>query len=416
MKWAKRMLGMGAAPSGSTRSDPVSLEEFGYLLGQSSGTSMRTKAGVTLSPNRALGITAWYSGVKFLAEGVAFLPVHAYREVGAGENAKKERRATPTWMARPDAEMPWQGLIEFLMMSLLHRGNGYAWKIRASSGQVVGMRELHPDRVKPVIAPDNRKRFIIDGDIEQLYTAASVLHIPGLSYNGRIGLNPIQVHAESLGGVAAADEYAYRFFGQGTHVGGVITLPGEVSDDEMEAQRRQWDRFHQGLREAHQTGVLANGAAYNRISLDANQAQLLQSRQFGIDEVARILRLPPHKLYELARSTNNNIEHQSIEAVTDGIQPWCERIEAWVNFDRDLVAPGNYIEFSLEGRLRGDTATRYEAYQRSVGGPWMARNEARRRENLPPIPGGDDVLAPLNMGQATQGQAETQQANDQRVA
>lgn len=120
-----------------------------------------------------------------------------------------------------------------------------------------------------------------------------------------------------------------------------------------------------------------------------------------------MLRIPPHKLYDLSRSTNNNIEHQSIEAVTDGLQPWVERIEAWVNFDEDLMAAGNFIEFEMEGRLRGDTATRYDAYAKAVGRPWLRGNEVRRLENLPPLPELEDVLSPLNMGQADQGRQAT---------
>lgn len=413
MRWAERLLGGGA-----TRAQSVSMEEFALLLGQASGTGSRSRAGVTVTAHRALGLTAWYSGVRFLSEGVAFLPVHTYRKSGLGDSESKDRRAAPSWMVSPDVEMPWQGLVEHWMMSLLHRGNAFAFKIRDGVGRVSGLREIHPDRMQTVIAPDNRKRFVLDGDVENLLTTRDVLHIPGLAYNGRVGLNPIAVHTESLGGIAAADEYSQRWFGQGTHLGGLISVPEQLSKKQADDLRSEWDRFHQGLREAHQTGVLGNGARYERISLSAADAQLIESRQFGIAEVSRILRIPPHKLYELSRSTNNNIEHQSIEAVTDGLQPWVERIEAWVNFDPDLLPRGNFIEFQLEGRLRGDTATRYEAYQRAVGGPWMAMNEARRLENLPTVPGGDEVLTPLNMGQATQGAQQTvdaQTAPDQQV-
>lgn len=415
MRWAERLFGGGA---GSAQRAQVSEEEFAYLLGQSAGTVSRSKAGVSVTANRAMGVTAWYSGVRFLSEGVSFLPVHTYRKSGFGDSSRKDRRADPPWLVRPDEEMPWQGLVEHWMMSLLHRGNGYAFKLRDSVGRVVGLREIHPDRMQVVVAPDNRKRFIVDNDYENLLTGRDVFHIPGLAYNGRVGMNPIAVHAESLGGIVAADEYAYRWFGQGTHLGGLISVPERLSPTQAKDLREEWDRFHRGLREAHQTGVLGNGATYTRVSLSASDAQLLESRQFGIAEVSRILRIPPHKLYELSRSTNNNIEHQSIEAVTDGLQPWVERIEAWVNFDPDLLPKGNFIEFELEGRLRGDTATRYEAYQRAVGGPWMALNEARRLENLSPMPGGDEVLSPLNMGQATQGQQSTvdAQASDQVVA
>lgn len=374
----------------------VSEREFSELLGRGLGVSYQTKAGTTVGPARALGIAAWYSGVRYLAETIAALPVHTYRDVAG----VRSQRTDPSWLKKPDVEQPWFGLLEFVMMSLLHKGNAYGFKLRDPfTERVTGIRELHPDRITVGQAPDGTKRFVID-HTERLYTTRDILHIPGLAYNGRVGLNPIAVSADVLGGVAAADDYSQRFFGSGTHVGGLISMPQQLTGTQAAELRDEWDAFHQGILNAHRTAVLSMGATYTRLGLNAADTQLIESRQYGVSEIARLLRLPPHKLYDLTRSTNNNIEHQSIEAITDGIQPWVERIEAWVNFDPDLLPAGNFIEFSLEGRLRGDTQTRYGSYSSAVGAPWMTPNEARAYENLPPVDGGDDLLSPLNMGQS----------------
>jgi len=380
-----------ARSTGAVRADPVTLEEFGYLLSRQQGGS--TKSGVTVTESRVMGLAAWYSGVRYITETIAGLPVHTYRDRPDGS---RERRADPPWMIQPDVEQTWFGLVEHWLMSLLHRGNAFSFKIRNPSGMVVGLRELHPDRLTPGIAPNNAKRFMIDRD-DRVWTTRDVLHIPALAQDGRFGLNPITANAQSLGGVIAADSYAHRFFGQGTHVGGVINIPEVLTPDEAREMRAEWERFHHGLRDAHQTGVLSGGATYQPLALNADDAQLLESRTFGINEIARILRLPPHKLYELTRATFSNIEHQAIEAITDGILPWVNRLEEYINADPDLLPAGNYVEFSLEGLLRGDTAARFAAYQQAVGMPWMSVNEARRLENRPPVPGGDDVAQPLNM-------------------
>jgi phage portal protein BeeE len=102
----------------------------------------------------------------------------------------------------------------------------------------------------------------------------------------------------------------------------------------------------------------------------------------------------------LEKATYSNIAHLAIEAVTDSIRPWVVRIEAWVNADPDLLPPRNFVEFELEGLLRGDTASRYEAYSKATGRPWMSPNEVRRLENAPRIddPEMDRVASPLNMG------------------
>lgn len=374
-------------------SDPVTLEEFGVLLGQTNSATARSRAGTMVSPQRALGISAWYSGVRYISEVMAGLPVHRFRRLpGDG----RERRSSPPWMTTPDVELPWYSLVEFWLMSLLHRGNAFAFKIRNAAGQVIGLREIHPDRVTVGQGPDGTKRFVVDDD-ERLWTTREILHIPGLAYDGRVGMNPIRCSADALGAVAATDEYAARFFTNNTNLGGIVSVEHAMSRDEAIALKAEWEDFHQGILNAHRTGVLSKGARYDRVTLNAEDSQLIEARQYGVAEIARLLRLPPHKLYELSRATFSNIEHQSIEAITDGIQPWAERIEAHINFDRDLTPPNMYHEFALEGRLRGDTKSRYEAHTRAVGGPWKTVNESRREENLSPVEGGDVVLRPLAM-------------------
>lgn len=372
----------------------VSMEEFGRLLAGREG-SVQATSGVTVGPRRALGISAWYSGVLHISTVMAGLPFHRYR----GDAAERERASGAQWMTRPDIEQPWYGLVEFWMMSLLHKGNAYAFKLRNAANQVTGLREIHPDRVTAGQAPDGTKRFVIDRD-EKLWTTRDVLHIPGLTYDGRFGINPIHYSADVLGAVAATDDYAGRFFAQSTNLGGIISVEHAMTQEQANSLRAEWEEFHQGILNAHRTGVLSKGARYDRVTLNAEDSQLIESRQWGVLEISRLLRLPPHKLFELSRATFSNIEHQSIEVVQDCYQPWAERIEAHINFDPDLTPTGTFHEFALEGRLRGDTPTRYAAYTSAVGAPWMTPNEARRLENRPAVDGGDELLTPLNMGQS----------------
>lgn len=385
------------------RSDPVSMEEFGYLLGQGRGNSFRTKAGVSVGPKGALGIAAWWRGTRYLTETIAGLPAHTFRD----QAGTRSRRADPPWRAKPDVETPWFALIELWMMSLLHKGNAYAFKLRDFQGRVVGLRGLHPDRVVPGQASDGTKVFMVDQDRSRGWTCREILHVPGLSYDGVVGLNPIQAHAETLGLVKAADEYASRSFGQGSHLRAYISLPQKLSSTEADDLKARWELFHNGMANASSFGVLGNGAEYKTVSLDPQQTQLLETRQWNVVTIGQILGVVPHKLYELSRATYSNIEHQAIEAVTDGIVPWVQRLEAWINFDPDLypVVGRSFLEFQIEGLLRGDTAARGEFYSKAIGGPWMAGNEARRKENLPPMDGLDEVLAPLNMTPAAAGGA-----------
>jgi HK97 family phage portal protein len=385
----------------AVRSDPVTLEEFSYLLGRGNGGGM-TKAGVAVGPTRALGISAWHRGVRYLTDTVASLPVHTFR----GQFDARSRRADPAWLRQPDVEMPWYGLVEHWMMSLLHRGNAYAFRVRSESGQVVGLRAVHPDRVKVGQAADGTKVFEVDRRQDIGFTRREILHIPGISYNGIVGLDPLSLMAEGLGRAAAADQFASQSLGQGNHLQAYITLPQELNQDQANALKAQWERFHKGMANTNELGVLGNGAEYKTVSLTPEQQQLLETRKFEVTEIARFLGVVPHKLYDLERSTNNNIEHQAIEAVTDGIRPWVERFEAWINFDPYLLPSRNFIEWQLEGLLRGDSKARGEFYMAGINAGWLTPASAARKENEPAPPELDYYVRPLNMAVIRPGQPE----------
>lgn len=378
------------------RASSVSEDEFAQLLGQSNGQVTRTRAGVAVGKRQVLGLTAWYRGVYALSTGVGFLPVHAFRTDANGE---RSQRVDPLWF-RPDVDQTLARLFAFMVMSLLHDGNSYTWKMRGPTGQVTGLRQINPKRVTGGLAPDGSKRFLVDQDPRE-YTTYDILHIPWMDSDGAgFGLNPIATLAEALGIVAAADQYAQRFFGNNTHVGGIISVGAALDETAAKRLRAEWEAFHEGLLNAHKTGVLSQGSTYQRLSLNAAETQLLETRTFGIDEVSRALSIPPPMLYELSHATFSNIEQQAIQYVQDGLQPIVERLEDAIYNDPHLLPPGNYVEFNLEGRQRGDLATRYSAIATAVGRPWRTPNEARKLDNLPPLPGGDELLMPLNMGQA----------------
>ena len=373
------------------RSADVSTEEFADIL--AGRYNNKTKSGVYVGATRAQGIPPWFSGVRYLSESVGFLPIHTYRDTTA---SGRVRRADPAWLKQPDVEVPTAAAFEFGMMSLLHRGNAYFFKLRNQVSQVNGLRPIHPDRVRVGQAQDGTKIFKID-QIDIGFTRREILHVPGLSYNGLTGLDPISIHAESLGLIAATDEHAARTFGQGTHLQAYLSLPQPLKPEEAELLKESWKKFHEGVSKTGEFGVIGNGAEYKTISLTPEQNQLLETRQFNILTISQLLRIPPHKLYDLSRATFSNIEQQSIDSVTDSLRPWCLRFESYLNSDPDLLPAGNFIEFKLEGLLRGDTKTRYESYGLAIQNGFMMPSEPRRLENLPDIDGTEYLNRALNM-------------------
>lgn len=383
-------IGRLLAARNANRYDPVTLEEFGALLGAGRGRTSLSKTGVTIGQKRMMGLTAWYSGVRYLAEHVAFIPIDAFRRIsGQGRTPV----ADPAWLTGtdprrigPDRGWTKEQLFESWMLSLVHRGYAAGFKLRDFNERVVGMRYLHPDRVVPLADPDTGERVYrvkTGPDRWAIFSDRNVLFVPFMSFDGIETVSPIRYHADSLGIVAATEDLAASYFANGTLIRDYIKAEQPIRKEDRDRVKSELEEFHKGLRNANTTPVLSHGLAYETVMLKADDAQLLESRKFGVGEVARILRIPPHKLYDLERATFSNIEHQSIEAVGDSIWPWVRRFETAINADTDLVTPGGFVEFNLDGLLRGDIKTRYEAYHLGIADGWMTLDEPRQRENLP---------------------------------
>jgi hypothetical protein len=177
-----------------------------------------------------------------------------------------------------------------------------------------------------------------------------------------------------------------------------------MSDEAQKRLQRNWNAQYQGLENAHRTAIVEEGMEVAQVGIPPNEAQFLETRKFQIQEVARWYRVPPHMLADLDRATFSNIEHQSLDFVIHTLTPWLERWEQEIF--RSLLTPserGRYFaEHLVTALLRGDIASRYEAYAVGRSNGWLSANDIRRLENMNPIDGGDVYLVPLNMIPADQ--------------
>ena len=379
----------------SRRAEDVSQEEFAALLqGSTTGSSVGDK--------RAMGLAAWYSGVRYLAESLAYLPINAFR----GSVEDPTPRSLPLWLQVPETDpfgrplMTRGRLFESWMVSVLHRGNAYGWKIRDDVGRVIAMRYLHPDRVKPRgVNADGFKIYRVDlngrGNWQDV-DARVIFHFVGLSEDGIVGISPVEWHAKNLGIAVAADEFAGKYFEQGTLLSSYIQLT-EKTRKTIPEIKTELEEFYVGIENAHQAAVLSAGAEYKTVTLNARDAQVFEARGWSVLEVARILRVPPHKLYDLTRATFSNIEQQAIEAVGDGPRVWAERFEEQIAADPDLISRGSFLMFNLDALTRGDTAAEVAAIHSGIQDGYVSLAEARSRRGLPEAPGMDVVYRPANL-------------------
>jgi HK97 family phage portal protein len=228
-----------------------------------------------------------------------------------------------------------------------------------------------------------------------------MLHIPAMILDPErpIGVSPILQASEVFGGNLALQKFANKFFGSGANLSGILQTDQVLTKDAMERLRDSFVSKYAGIDKSHKIAVLEQGMKYTRIGIEPEAAQFLESRKFSVQEIARWFRVPPHMLADLDRATFSNIEHQSIEFVMHTLRPWLVRWEQELNRKLFTVSSRQkyFIEFNIEGMLRGDAVARADFYNKLWNMGAISQNEIRTKENLPPIPEGNKYYVPLNM-------------------
>ncbi len=377
-------------------------------------TGSISNSGVTVTCDTAMRCTTVYACVRVLAESVAQLPLITYRRRKDGG----KDRATEHWLYSllHDSPNEWQTSFEFREMMMGHvllRGNAYAFINRLQSGRVVELLPLHPDRVEPKQDKDFRITYTItdENGAQQVLRREQIFHIKGLSSNGLVGLNPIEQHRESIGLALATEEHGSRLFSNGANPSGVLEHPMKLSKEAQQRLKETFEEKTTGLLNAHKPMILEEGMKWSQMGMTSEDSQFLETRKFQRNDIASMFRVPPHKIGDLERATFSNIEHQALEFVTDSLMPNLKRWEQAIHMalltekDRKTI----FVEFLVDGLLRGDIKTRYEAYAKAITNGILSPNEVRSLENLNPRDGGDEYLTPLNM--IADSKQETDNAN-----
>ena len=291
---------------------------------------------------------------------------------------------------------------ETMLTHLLLYGNSYCQIIRTGRSQIDSLYPLLPDHME--VDRDSK------GNLTYTYTTSDgktwaldpseVLHVPGLGFDGIVGYSPIALEKSAIGLGIAAEEYGSKFFSNGARPSGILTHPNTVKDPA--ALRASWNAAYGGSGNASRVAVLEEGMSFVPLSLPNNEAQFLETRKFQVSEICRIFRVPPHMIGDLDRATFSNIESQNISFAVHTIRPWLVRIEQAIN---RALFPDNekgrfYVQFNLDGLMRGDYKSRMEGYAIARQNGWMSTNDIRELENLNPVSeeeGGNAYLVNGNM-------------------
>lgn len=341
---------------------------------------IKDKSVAVVNPNVALTYSTIFACVRVIAETIATLPLFLYKVKGNNKVKAREHNLYSILHDAPNLECTSVSFFESLITQILLTGNGFAEIIKDNFNNILELHILDENKIR--VYRDNYNNIVYeyndDGKIISL-SKRQVLHIAGLGWNGIIGYSPIALMRRQIATGIYQDNFALDFFSNGVKKVPILSHPNRISKEAKESMkesfRKSWDN---GI------VVLEEGITVNPITMNLSDAQFLESRRFSVEEICRIFRVPPHLIGDLSRSTNNNIEHQSIEFVTHTIRPWCVRIErALNNFLLNIKEKGKYtIEFMLDGLLRGDTLTRQQSNQIKLNNGILTRNQWRHQENM----------------------------------
>jgi len=349
----------------------------------------------------ALQVSAVWACVRLLSETVASLPLNVFVDTPDGRKVVKDLPIYNLLHDKPNRYMTSVVFRETMMLNLILHGNAYAELQRNARGDVVGLNPLPARQVKTTLLDDGSQIYAYEQDRDVAVIAKeNMLHIK-LFGNGLIGLSPLAYARTSIGLAMGAEEYGSKFYQNGGKPGGVLTLDKVLTDEQRGLVRKHFSSLNSGNENAHRLMILEGGMKYEQVQINPQDMQMLETRRFQTEDIARFFGVPGFLINDTTKTTSwgSGIEQMMLGFYQLNLRPYLTRWEQELQHTLFNVADRRKykIEFNFEGLLRGDTAGRSEYYSKMVGSPTMTINEARKRENLPPVVGGDQLISPLNM-------------------
>jgi len=368
-----------------------------------------TNAGVPVTEQLAMTLTAVYASIKILADTFASLPLHVYEALEPRGN--RRAKESPAYRLLHDTPNPELTSYQWRSLTSVHRnlwGAGISEIEFNSTGKPVALWPLPPWRTTPKRLPNKSIIYevLLDSGEKKYLPSYATLVFPTISTSSFEWQSPIALHRETVGMAMALNAYGALTFGQGTNPSGILYHPGKLAPGSEKSLEEKM-KAYRGLSTKHRIMLLDQGMKFERIGLPPEDAQYLQTRKFCIADIARIYSMPLHMLQEHDKSTSfgTGIEEMNIGFVTFTMRPMLVQAEQEIN--RRLLGDNKafFAEFNVEGLLRGKLLDRYAAY--AIGRQWgfKSANDVRDTENENPIgEQGDKYLTPFNMMDASKEQ------------
>lgn len=372
----------------------------------------KSKSGVCVNEKTALQLSAVWACVRLISETIATLPLSMYERTATGKRVARNHPLQSVIHDMPNPDSTAAVFWEAVVAAMLLRGTAWVEKL-LYNGKVVGLRFLVPTKLAISVNGQGQREFrYTDKDgTQRVIPRDRMWMIPGFSLDGVCGVSVIAYGMQVFGAALAADTAAQSTFDKGLMPTVYFKMDRVVSAEQRKDFRENLNKIRGALNAGDQP-LLEAGMETGTIGINPDEAQLLESRGFSVEEICRWFRVPPFMVGHAEKSTSwgTGIEQQMIAFLAFTLGPWLKRIEQSIS--KDLQTPADrarhYPKYAVEGLLRADSAARAAFYSVMVNNGIMTRDEVRELEDREPMGGNAAVLtvqtalAPLDsLGQST---------------
>ena len=356
--------------------------------------------GITVNDSTALRVSTVYACLARLAGAMLQLPIHQYVIDDSG-NRKRAPLAPLWWLLNESPHEDWTAASwkEWIMHCVALRGDQHTEILRGPGGTIRGLQPLHPDHVAPRRIDGRLVYRVFDAIKREHYMVAreDMLHFCGYGFNGVHSLSVIQWAArQAVRNAIVSSDHAREALSNGAVQKLALLYPNKINPEQLNLLRESWADTYGGARKSARPIVLTEGGSIKELSLSASDLQLIEGRKFEREEICQAFGVPPVLIgdTEKASSWGTGIEQITLGFVNFTLKPHLVRWEEELN--RKLFKrAGQFVEFELDGLLRGDSKAQADAFRIALGGPgtgdaYMTVNEVRRLKNLPPMEGAEN--------------------------
>lgn len=337
-----------------------------------------------LSARAAENLSTVLACTSSIATALAYVPARVYKWEGDNRLENGTHPLSRLIRFGPNGAMTWPDLIEHLVADTLLTGNGLLEIER--NGQVSGLT-YHPWGMVTVqeLSSGRLAYDVSDGKgNSRRLLQGEALHLRDRTNDGKIGVSRLSRSADTVTGVDLANRHARQFLANGANPSGVIKHPGTMTAEQKMSLREQFNTKHAGATNSGRALILDGGLEWQAAQISPEDAELLETRRFGVEEIARLFQVPPPIIGDYTHNTFTNSETAGRWFATFCLAPWARKIEA--EFARSLFPSGSPYELDLDlsGFLRGDPETRWAAHKIALDAGVLDADEVRQVEGWNP--------------------------------